>query len=241
MDKGRLPGLVFILLLTLGLILTGCSSRGEGEELVPEDLAAAEDEAGLAAEPLPAEDGGEEPAPEELVPEKAGGQGASGKEPPEQDKGDAPVAGGEENAPAETLPTGPQEGLVAPDFTLSDPAGETYSLADFRGQAVVMTFWNSGCRYCLWELSFLDTLQREEGVVVLAVNIGDSADTVSAIWKQEGYEITALLDDGTIASEYLVWPIPDNLIIDPRGVIAFRSPGLMSLEDLRQAVAAVQE
>ena len=59
--------------------------------------------------------------------------------------------------------------------------------------------------------------------------------------EQEGYEITALLDDGTIASEYLVWPIPDNLIIDPRGVIAFRSPGLMSLEDLRQAVAAVQE
>jgi thiol-disulfide isomerase/thioredoxin len=201
MFKVRLPGMVFLLLLTLILILTGCTSPGEGE--------------GAALDQLPPEEGEGEPA----------------------------ETNSEEPAESGTVPPGPREGQAAPDFTLSDPEGETYSLADFHGQVVALTFWNSGCRYCLWELSLLDTLQREEEgeVVVLVVNIGDSAATVAELWEQEGYETIALLDDGTIAAEYLVWPIPDNLIIDDQGVITFRSPGLLPLEELRRAVAEARE
>jgi len=235
----RLLGPVFILLLTL-ILVAGCSSRGEGE--VSEELLSAAGEEVLAAGQLPPAEGGGDAAPEgppeNVPPDPAPGQG-----PPEKTPGEAPAAGGEGRAPADTPATGPEVGLTAPDFTLPDPAGQSHSLSDFRGRVVVMTFWNSGCPYCLWELSYLNSLQREgEGeVVVLAVNIGDDAETVAGLWTQEGYETLPLLDDGTVAAGYLVWPIPDNLIIDPQGVITFRSPGLMHLEDLREAVAAARE
>ena len=98
MFKVRLPGMVFLLLLTLILILTGCTSPGEGEGAAPDQL------------------------------------------PPEEGEGEPAETNSEEPAESGTVPPGPREGQAAPDFTLSDPEGETYSLADFHGQVVALTF-----------------------------------------------------------------------------------------------------
>ena len=39
---------------------------------------------------------------------------------------------------------GPEVGSEAPDFTLQDSKGESFELADFRGQHVVLEFIRSG-------------------------------------------------------------------------------------------------
>ena len=39
---------------------------------------------------------------------------------------------------------GPEVGSEAPDFVLKDSKGESFELADFRGQTVVLEFIRSG-------------------------------------------------------------------------------------------------
>ncbi len=44
-------------------------------------------------------------------------------------------------AMATPLMAQPQEGQMAPDFTLKDYAGKSYKLSDFRGKVVLLDAW----------------------------------------------------------------------------------------------------
>src|SRR5215467_13246063 len=44
-----------------------------------------------------------------------------------------------------------QIGAVAPDFTLTTPAGKPISLSNFRGKPVMLNFWYVTCPGCLAE------------------------------------------------------------------------------------------
>jgi len=45
-------------------------------------------------------------------------------------------------------PPAPQMGFAAPDFTLETLDGQSVTLSDLRGQAVVVNFWASWCPPC---------------------------------------------------------------------------------------------
>ena len=88
-------------------------------------------------------------------------------------------------------------GTKAPDFTLPDQNGESHSLADYRGQKVVLYFYpkdmTSGCTSQACSFADLYPQFREAGAVV----IGVSKDTVAShkrFEEKHGLPFTLLSD-----------------------------------------------
>src|SRR5690348_3667445 len=54
----------------------------------------------------------------------------------------------EASCAASSAATGLTVGACAPNFTLAEPGGHRVSLADFRGQPVLIHFWAVGCTTC---------------------------------------------------------------------------------------------
>ena len=68
-------------------------------------------------------------------------------------------------------------GAKAPGFALPDTAGNTFSLEDFAGRKVFLTFTQSGCGPCETIMPALEDLQKKGQFQVVVVNSGDLAST----------------------------------------------------------------
>jgi len=114
-------------------------------------------------------------------------------------------------------------GKLAPDFQLPGLDGQMVSLGDFRGKAVLLNFWATWCGPCRAEMPFLQQVHEErsgEGVVILAVNIGESQSEVEEFMKNFGLSFLMLLDaDEEVARQYNIRAIPTTFFIDKDGVI----------------------
>jgi cytochrome c biogenesis protein CcmG, thiol:disulfide interchange protein DsbE len=136
----------------------------------------------------------------------------------------------------------PEVGFAAPDFTLTGLDGNTISLSDLRGKAVVINYWESWCIPCQDDLPILDKLGQEyeaNGVTVLSIDgiqqdtLGDVQSTVSKL----GLTHPILLDDGNSFSKaYWVKFMPTSIFIDREGVIRYIQLGSTSEENFRAKI-----
>jgi cytochrome c biogenesis protein CcmG/thiol:disulfide interchange protein DsbE len=114
-------------------------------------------------------------------------------------------------------------GKPAPDFTLQDLDGNTVRLSDFRGKVVFLNFWATWCPPCRAEMPAIETLHRkyrDGDVVVLGIDLRESASTVRAFVEEGGYTWTFLLDTtGRVGSMYQVRGIPASYFVDRKGII----------------------
>jgi len=78
---------------------------------------------------------------------------------------------------------------------------------------------------------------KSKGLVVYAINQGESAQTARAYLEKNQYTTTTLLDrDGQVGQRYKVSGIPSLVVIDRKGVIAAHYVGVHSDADLRWAL-----
>jgi thiol-disulfide isomerase/thioredoxin len=128
----------------------------------------------------------------------------------------------------------PGIGRVAPDFKLSSLDGQSVSLSDFRGRPVLINFWATWCGPCRYEMPFLqqvyeDAVWVEKGLVVLAVDIGESPVTVKDFVEFYGLTFPVLLDiNQKVKLEYNVRNIPTTFLVDADGVIQSMKIGAFS-------------
>lgn len=117
----------------------------------------------------------------------------------------------------------------APDFILHTFDGEEISLADLRGQGVVLNFWASWCGPCRLEAEVLEQAARTEatnGVRFIGINYQDSYQGARAYMLEfEKSYLNGPDVDGEIARRYGVRAIPDTIFIDPHGQIQGRILG----------------
>jgi peroxiredoxin len=137
-------------------------------------------------------------------------------------------------------PAGPS----APNFTLQDASGgNNVSLSDYRGHPVVLVFWATWCGYCEREMSSLKSVYnsyKDAGLVILAVNHGDSASDVRSYRKSHGLNFTILLDPKkSTAQMYKVTGIPKNVFIDRNGRIVQSVSGMMNTVQLTGMVEVI--
>ena len=118
-------------------------------------------------------------------------------------------------------------GTKAPNFqaaTLDSPP-RMKSLADYKGQVVLVNVWATWCEPCRVEIPSIERLYKTygpKGLRVVAVSIDDSASDASilAYVHQMGMTFDVLHDPaGNIEHSYQVTGYPETVIVGKDGVI----------------------
>jgi len=116
----------------------------------------------------------------------------------------------------------PEIGNIAPDFTLQTINGKSITLSNLRGRTVLLNFWLSSCAACVDEMPYLQTVldgQANDELVILAINCGESSQTVQSTVDSLRLTIPMLLDpDGKVCADYKRGA-PTTFIIDGNGII----------------------
>jgi cytochrome c biogenesis protein CcmG/thiol:disulfide interchange protein DsbE len=114
-------------------------------------------------------------------------------------------------------------GKPAPDFTLPALDGQTVALSDLQSEPVMVNFWATWCGPCVHEMPFIQEVYEvwsEKGLVLLAVNIGESQPQVHSFMQENRLSFLVLLDGtGEVAERYSVRGIPTTVLVDSEGVI----------------------
>ncbi len=114
-------------------------------------------------------------------------------------------------------------GKLALDFQLSNLDRQSISLSDFRGKPVIVNFWTSRVGACAYEMPLMQEVYEEwsdKGLVILAINLGESPSTVEEFVQKHNLSFTVLLDTKRdVGQRYSVWRIPTTFFIDKDGII----------------------
>jgi len=128
--------------------------------------------------------------------------------------------------------------LPAPAVAIQGVAGLN-SLADLRGQVVLVNFWATWCPYCRHEMPAMQAFyadHRARGFAIVAFSLDDDAETVARFMAERGYDFPAPLDDGSADRAFGgVKRLPTSFVLDRRGVIRHQISGQVHyarLEDL---------
>lgn len=117
------------------------------------------------------------------------------------------------------------KGQPAPDFTITSFAGETYHLAELKGQVVVINFWASWCIPCEQEAAALENMWRrykDQGVIFLGVDYVDTETEAKRFMARFDITYPNGPDLGTrISQSYRIKGVPETYIVDKNGTLAF--------------------
>lgn len=108
-----------------------------------------------------------------------------------------------------------------PDFTLTDVAGETVHLSDFKDRMVIINFWASWCNPCIEEFpSLISLINKYKGKIVLLAISGDNteSDLLSFLkaFHVKSPHIKVMWDkDLKVAGLYGTKVLPESYILGP--------------------------
>lgn len=116
----------------------------------------------------------------------------------------------------------------APDFNLIDAEGKIYSLKDFEGQVVYLTFWASWCKPCLNGFKNSNNIRKnlaEQGIILVNVTTDNSKEK----WKNTmeripmpGINLFGGNND-QLKIDYELSKLPAYYIINKKGNFAYLS------------------
>jgi peroxiredoxin len=122
----------------------------------------------------------------------------------------------------------------APEFQLQSLDGQVVALSSFGGKPVMLNFWATWCGPCLGEMPYIqevfeDEEWREQGLVILAINVGESSSKVGKFMEENGLNFEVLLDaDQIVAQRYSIRGIPTTFFIGKDGIIKDAKVGAFS-------------
>lgn len=121
--------------------------------------------------------------------------------------------------------------------------GTPVTLAQYRGQVVLLNFWSGGCGPCIAEMPALDAVyraHRDRGFTVLALNMGEPDEAVRRAAEQLGVSFPVLLDGLRITTDrYRVIGVPTSFLIDAEGRLVEKIVGPMDMAGLEARLAGL--
>ena len=134
----------------------------------------------------------------------------------------------------------------APNLELNDLQGNPVSLADLRGQVVLVNNWATWCRPpCRAEMPTLEAYyqaHRGQNFTLVAIESGDSAENVGAFVDQLNLSFPAWLDPGGASLQGFSNPaLPNSYVIDADGSAILGWTGAIDSETLEKYVTPILE
>jgi len=128
-------------------------------------------------------------------------------------------------------------GRPAPPIAAEALDGKPMSLAEYRGQVVLLVFWGSWCGPCMKMVPHereLAERHRGKPFVLLGVNCGDTREAAQATMEQQQMTWRCWWDGeetrGPIETDYDVPHWPRVFVIDAEGVIRAIDPDAKELD-----------
>ena len=124
----------------------------------------------------------------------------------------------------------PEAGKEAPGFTLKSFEGEEISLSDYKGEIVVLEWFNDECPFVRYHYDTVHTMvelankYRAKNVIWLAINSTSHTTPKQNKDFAAGHNLPyAILDDrpGKVGRAYRATNTPHMFIIDAKGNIAY--------------------
>ena len=144
-----------------------------------------------------------------------------------------PLLAGAAPAPQTLTPIEPRP--EAPAFTLVDMDGVSHRLEAYRGRPVIINFWATWCPPCRDELPSMERAWqrlRDQGVMLLAINVGEDEETIFPFTADYPVTFPLLLDrDGAVVENWPVRGLPSTFVVDPGGRVAYRAIGGRAWDD----------
>ncbi len=148
-------------------------------------------------------------------------------------------------APGNGLVPPAEVSFPAPSLTLTDLQGNSVSLADLRGQVVLVNNWAIWCPPCKLEMPDLNAYYRDhasQGFLVIGIEAGTPGPEVAAFAAQMGITFPIWLDPNTEAlrgfqNDYL----PSSYLIDRDGIVLLTWTGAINRESLEHYVTPLLE
>ena len=129
----------------------------------------------------------------------------------------------------------------APRFTAKTMSGESFNNESLKGKVTLLQFWITWCQVCRGEQELVDQIDKEfapKGLVVLAVDVGESRKTVKKYLAANPRSVRIVLNDDTnLAAMYAATQYPIYVVIDREGNIAAQQRGGGGESSLRRLLA----
>jgi peroxiredoxin len=114
-------------------------------------------------------------------------------------------------------------GEPAPDFTLIDRKGKTWTLSQLKGQVVFVNFWATWCPPCRQEMPSMQKLHQrlqKNKFKMLAILNKDDPVLADSFAAKLGITIPILDDQANvIGPKYGLTGLPETYIVDKQGVL----------------------
>ncbi|WP_456375856.1 TlpA family protein disulfide reductase, partial [Thiolapillus sp.] len=118
---------------------------------------------------------------------------------------------------------------AVPDFNLKDVDGNNYRFSDLKGKVVIVNFWATWCPPCRAEMPSMQRAWeqlREEGILMLAIDVGEDEDAIFEFTASYPVEFPILLDtESSVSESWEVKGLPTTFVIDQWGRKVYRAVG----------------
>jgi peroxiredoxin len=134
---------------------------------------------------------------------------------------------------------------AAPQLVLTNLQGNPVSLRDYRGKVVLVNNWATWCPPCKTEMPELQAYYRihtKQGFVIVAIESGEPANTVTGFVQQFELTFPVWLDlDGNAVKTFKNWDLPSSYVVDQQGILRMSWTGPVNQAILEKYVTPLLE
>jgi cytochrome c biogenesis protein CcmG, thiol:disulfide interchange protein DsbE len=128
-------------------------------------------------------------------------------------------------------------GRPAPAYSTVSAGGDSVSLQQLRGKAVLLNVWATWCHPCRDEIPELQRLHeryRDRGLQLVGVSVDAVGDeeAIRDFMRRYGMTYDVWRDPAeSVSARFLVIGVPATFLIDRRGVLRWKKTGPIALGD----------
>ena len=133
----------------------------------------------------------------------------------------------------------------APVLMLDDLDGNSRSLADYRGQVVLVNLWATWCPPCREEMPTLEAFYgdyTQSGFVIVGIDDGDPLDDIKSFIEDYGLTFPIWTDPQYLTEKtFGTMSLPSSYVIDRQGRVRLQWVGAISRAMLDKHVVPIIE